>query len=92
LATEPIYTRSKRKVEEGKAVTLLRNLFAFYLEHPEDMPEEFQEGGEELSVRVCDYVAGMTDRYAKSKYDEHFVPREWGGDRGGSTPHLRRRG
>ncbi len=76
---ERVYVGSVAKVEEGKAGLLLRNLFAFYLEHPEEMPEEFRGGGEDLSVRVCDYIAGMTDRYAKSKYDQHFVPREWGG-------------
>ena len=74
-----VYIGSVAKMEEGKAVTMLRSLFAFYLEHPEEMPEEFQGGEEELSVRVCDYVAGMTDRYADSKYREHFVPRSWEG-------------
>jgi dGTPase len=74
-----VYIGSVAKMEEGKAVTMLRSLFTFYLEHPEEMPEEFQGGEEELSVRVCDYVAGMTDRYADSKYREHFVPRSWEG-------------
>jgi len=74
-----VYIGSVAKLEEGKAVTMLRSLFAFYLEHPEQMPEEFQGGEEELSIRVCDYVAGMTDRYADSKYKEHFVPRNWEG-------------
>ncbi len=73
-----VYIGSVAKIEEGKAVTMLRSLFAFYMQNPEEMPEEFQSGEEELSVKVCDYVAGMTDRFAKSKYDEHFVPREWG--------------
>jgi dGTPase len=76
---ERVYIGSVAKMEEGKAVTMLRSLFTFYLEHPEEMPEEFQGDEEELSVRVCDYVAGMTDRYADSKYREHFVPRSWEG-------------
>jgi len=74
-----VYIGSVAKGEEGKAVTMLQSLFSFYLEHPEEMPEEFHGDEEDLKIRVCDYVAGMTDRYAKSKYDEHFVPREWGG-------------
>ncbi len=74
-----VYIGSVAKEEEGKAVTMLRNLFSFYLEHPEEMPEEFRQGEEDLRVRVCDYVAGMTDRYADSKYREHFVPRRWEG-------------
>ena len=78
-----VYIGSVAKGEEGKAVAMLRSLYNFYLEHPEEMPEEFQDEGEELWVRVRDYIAGMTDRYAKSKHDEHFIPREWGSERRG---------
>jgi dGTPase len=74
-----VYIGSVAKEEEGKAVTMLRSLFAFYLEHPEEMPAEFQGGEDDLRVRVCDYIAGMTDRYAHRKYDEHFVPSGWTG-------------
>jgi dGTPase len=75
-----VYIGSVAKVEEGKAGTMLRSLFDFYLAHPEEMPEEFQAGGEDLRVRVCDYVAGMTDRYAQRKYNEHFLPNVWVGE------------
>ena len=26
---------------------------------------------------VCDYIAGMTDKYAMYKYDELFIPLAW---------------
>ncbi len=26
---------------------------------------------------VCDYIAGMTDKYAMYKYDELFIPTAW---------------
>ena len=26
---------------------------------------------------VCDYIAGMTDRYAVYKYSELFIPATW---------------
>jgi dGTPase len=42
------------------------------------MPPEYQPGeGESLPTRVCDYVAGMTDRYALAKFNEFFLPRSW---------------
>lgn len=75
-----VYIGSVAKQEEDKAITVLRSLFAFYLEHPEEMPGEFRTGEEDLRVRVCDYVAGMTDRYAMRKYQENFLPRVWVGD------------
>jgi dGTPase len=75
-----VYIGSVAKQEEDKAIMVLRSLFGFYLEHPEEMPEEFRHGDEDLMVRVCDYVAGMTDRYAMRKYQENFLPRVWVGE------------
>lgn len=77
---ERVYVGSVAKQEEDKAIMVLRKLFLFYLEHPEEMPEEFRRGREDLRVRVCDYVAGMTDRYALRKYHEKFLPKVWVGE------------
>ena len=30
---------------------------------------------EDRAQRVCDYIAGMTDRYAVTCFDRHFVPK-----------------
>ncbi len=74
---ERVYIGSVAKQEQDKAVNVLKDLFRFYLEHPQEMTEEYQDAGEELWVRVCDYVAGMTDGYALKKYEEYFLPRAW---------------
>jgi hypothetical protein len=31
-----------------------------------------------MARRACDYIAGMTDRYAMAAFVELFVPSEWG--------------
>lgn len=73
-----VYIGSVAKTEQDRAVRVLRELASYYLEHPGEMPGEFQPGeGEDLNVKVCDYVAGMTDRYALKKYHELFLPRFW---------------
>ncbi len=74
---ERVYIGSQAKQEQDKAMNVLKALFRFYLEHPEEMTEEFHDEGEELWVRVCDYVAGMTDGYALKKYEEYFLPLAW---------------
>lgn len=71
---ERVYIGSVAKREEEKAVKMLRDLFYFYLDHPEKMPPEFDHDSDPLPVRVVDYVAGMTDHYARRKYEEYFVP------------------
>ncbi|MBU4240690.1 MAG: deoxyguanosinetriphosphate triphosphohydrolase [Actinobacteria bacterium] len=75
---ENVYIGSVAKAEEDKAVRVLRSLAEHYLENPGQLPDEFQpEDKDELPLKVCDYVAGMTDRYALTKYREFFLPRSW---------------
>jgi dGTPase len=73
-----VYVQSIAKREDEKAKGILKSLFFYYLDKPEEMPEEFQpRSDEELPLRVCDYVAGMTDRYALRMYEKIFLPKPW---------------
>ena len=52
---------------------IVRDLFAAFMEKPDNMPAMWTAGIGTMSEtdrarRVCDYIAGMTDRYA---IDEH---------------------
>ncbi|TVR44293.1 MAG: deoxyguanosinetriphosphate triphosphohydrolase [Planctomycetota bacterium] len=48
----------------------LRDLFTFYVSHPDALPDEHQEriDGSGLHRTVADYLAGMTDRFAIDEY------------------------
>ena len=61
-----------------KARRFLRALFEVYLSRPEQLPPGSQKRlKEEGSHRViCDYLAGMTDRYAQDEYRRFFEPFE----------------
>jgi dGTPase len=64
--------------ELAKAQSVVRDLFRFYMEHPEAMQgkSELRElNSETRALAVCDYMAGMTDRYALSRFVRHFLPR-----------------
>lgn len=75
---ERVYIGSIAKTEEDKAVKVLESLARHYLDNPADLPEEFRTAGvSDLAVHVCDYVAGMTDRYALRRYKELFLPGSW---------------
>jgi dGTPase len=75
---ERVYIGSVAKAETEKAVRVLQTLGDYYLEHVELLPLEYQpRDSEELAVKICDYVAGMTDRYALMKYEQLFLPRSW---------------
>lgn len=78
---ESVYTNPKAKNQEKKAIQLVEMLYDYYLENIEEMPEEFIDmihlGQASRGRVVCDYIAGMTDRYAISKLKELLIPNSW---------------
>lgn len=76
-----VYTDSIAKAEEDKAQELLISLYHYHIEHPEQMPALYQSNIERdgLGRCVCDYISGMTDRYAIARYEDIFVPKVWKG-------------
>ena len=75
-----VYKNPVAKGEEGKAKALLEQLFRYYMEHIEEIPDKYLtmlEQGEKQDRVVCDYIAGMTDQYAITKFQEHFLPQAW---------------
>ena len=59
-----------RAREHAKIERVLRGLFDWYCEHPDELPE----GDAPEADRVIDYLAGMTDRFAIRAWTERFVP------------------
>ncbi|MHB9095083.1 MAG: deoxyguanosinetriphosphate triphosphohydrolase [Eubacteriales bacterium] len=74
-----VYIGSEAKTEELKAKNALQRLFNYFMENPQLLPHELvaRESEGELARAVCDYVAGMTDRYALQVYSENFLPKPW---------------
>jgi dGTP triphosphohydrolase len=62
----------------SKAQRFLKELFAIYLENPEQLPPGTanKSSQEMLDQSICDYLAGMTDRYALDEYKKLFHPWE----------------
>lgn len=75
-------TASGPRVEElRKAENLVKELFTFYMERPEVLPwPRTRQTREQHARMVCDYIAGMTDRYAQRQYAQHFMPAAWNGE------------
>lgn len=76
-----VYKSDIPKAEEGKAQHLIVMLFQYYMDQPDRLPEEYQslmkKRKESRERVVCDYIAGMSDRYAIDKFEELFVPKAW---------------
>lgn len=73
--------KSDRFYEELRKVgTMLTALYQYYIANPKEMHEEFRNflfRGESVFRVVCDYIAGMTDRYAVKNYTQLFIPKSW---------------
>ena len=74
-----IYLKDHAKSEMQKIPEFIGALYRYFNENPEDMPEDMQDIAKRFSVEraVCDYIAGMTDKYAVEKYESLFVPHSW---------------
>ena len=61
-----------------KAENIIKELFQAYHREPLMLPEHIQPWIEErgLDRAICDYIAGMTDRYAMEEYEKLFNPRK----------------
>lgn len=65
---EHVYLGPQQRAQHAKIERVLRGLFDWYCEYPEELPPG------EMPDRVIDYLAGMTDRFAIRVWSEHFVP------------------
>ena len=74
-----VYTDSIAKVEEKKVDILVAELYKYFKQHPEKMPEMYhiiarEEG---LDRAVTDYIQGMSDDFASITFQNIFIPKPW---------------
>ena len=76
--TKNLYRNFRVTRMSDKARRFIVELFNLYLEKPEQLPPSDQEKIEKCGLHrtICDYIAGMTDRYALDEYKKLFDPYE----------------
>ncbi len=82
-----VYRNWRVHAEFEKAQRVIRDLYGFFLEHefPDGSvstcsrrrPLASREEEKKRHRRVCDFIAGMTDRYALDLYELIFIPKPW---------------
>ncbi len=78
-----VYKNPIAKGEEEKAKVMLEHLYFYYSEHIELLPAKYlrmYDEGEDKGRVLCDYISGMTDQYAITKFSEFFLPEAWAVD------------
>jgi dGTPase len=82
--------RAPAVVEMRVQVTrVVAELFPFFMAHPDELPKQWRKDVEEIAGDetqmariVCDYIAGMTDRFALQTHARIFGHDESGPIRG----------
>ena len=77
---ENLYKNPIAKSEETKAKAMLEQLYHYYMDHVDILPEKYlrmYDAGEDKGRVVCDYIAGMTDQFAINRFNEFFLPKAW---------------
>ena len=59
-----------------RAERMLTQMFEYFMKHPEKLPAPYDKFLETFGKEraVCDYISGMTDRYAISVFEDIFLP------------------
>ena len=81
---EHVYHNPCAKGEEKKVPELVEQLFDFFMNNPQRLPDQmqliaYQEG---LVRAVCDHVAGMTDHFAVQTFTSIYIPNSWTSETG----------
>ncbi|MDI6844809.1 MAG: deoxyguanosinetriphosphate triphosphohydrolase [Candidatus Saccharicenans sp.] len=70
---ERVYLNQEARADLVKTKKIIKELYDYFLKNSEGWVKEYPKG-DPLERRVADFIAGMTDRYALSIYEEIFLP------------------
>ena len=70
---ENLYYSPSLAGEKDDAERIVKELFTFWIAHPETLPHNYQEKAKEDSLPrvICVYIAGMTDNFIIEQYEKH---------------------
>lgn len=74
-----VYTNPACKSEEKKAVEMIQQLYFHFAKKLENLPPQFRGIAEKdgIGTAACDFIAGMTDRYAVRLFEDMYIPKAW---------------
>lgn len=78
---ENVYFNRNAKSEEEKTEYIISELYKYYYKNQDKLPVEhlriFDNIEASIEDIICDYIAGMTDRYVVNLFTNIFIPKPW---------------
>ena len=70
-----VYGLANQSMQE-RAGRMLTQMFTYFMAHADKLPQPYKGLLERFDKErvVCDYLSGMTDRYAISVFESLFIP------------------
>ncbi|MFA6075994.1 MAG: deoxyguanosinetriphosphate triphosphohydrolase [Negativicutes bacterium] len=74
-----VYDSPRLEADRRKARYVIKNLYQYFFEKPELLPEEYVERVQLFGLErtLIDYIAGLTDMYAISLFEQLLVPAKY---------------
>ena len=72
---ENVYALTNKSMQD-RAERMLTQMFEYFMSHVDELPKSYltnleRDGKDRV---VCDYISGMTDRYAVNVFEQLFIP------------------
>src|SRR5699024_10028839 len=78
---ENVYYNDIVKSEEDKAEYIIREIYDYYYRNMDKLPFEYRRSFHDyqstIEDKICDYIAGMTDRFVINAFKDLFIPKSW---------------
>jgi dGTPase len=74
---DAVYENTIATAEFKKATDILSGLWEKVRERPGEFLDRRTIDEESLDIATCDFIAGMTDRYAIRLFEQLFIPKPW---------------
>jgi len=74
---DAVYENTIATAEFRKATDILSGLWEKVRERPSEFLDRRTIDAEGLDIATCDFIAGMTDRYAIRLFEQLFIPKPW---------------
>jgi dGTPase len=72
-----VYKHPDVEREAAKARTVVTHLYTHFDSHADELHAAMSTEGAGSEWTVCDYISGMTDRYATCLFEKLFTPQPW---------------
>ncbi|MBR5923253.1 MAG: deoxyguanosinetriphosphate triphosphohydrolase [Clostridia bacterium] len=76
---DSVYTNPAAKSEESKVADIIEGIYEHILKNPDTLSAEYRKILEKdgVSRAAADYIAGMTDHFAVTTFENIYIPKFW---------------